>query len=153
MIRAHARIADDLLAIFVDSLVAPIRVVVVGAYEVKDLLHHGCRAATLGRRSKHSEVETMLVVDFLLDGEEVTVGLVEGAFRIARQGGIQVVLKLGVKVAIVMDSRITPAGIGHNVPAVPQLACADGGHGAVVVGTIAESVAERNLLAILRGTG
>ena len=77
--------------------------------------------------------------------------MVESAFRIARHGAIQAVLKLGVKVGIVVDSRIAPAGIGHDVPALPQLARADGGHGAVMVGTVAEGVAQRDLLAVLRG--
>ena len=40
MISAHTRIANHLLAIFIDRLVAPVRVVVIGANQIVNLLHH-----------------------------------------------------------------------------------------------------------------
>ena len=134
VVGAHARVADDLLARHAISLVAPVGVVVVGADEVVGLLHHWRRAATLRGSSEDGEVEAVLVVDLLLDGEEVAVGPIEGAF--------------GVAVA-----RIAAADVGHEVPAVAHLARADGAHDTVVVGTVAKGVAQRDLLAVLRGTG
>ena len=133
VVGAHARVADDLLAVGVDGLVAPVGVIVVGTNEVISFLHHRCRATALRGCTEHGQVDAMLVVDLLLHGEEVAIALVEGAFGVAL-------------------ARITSAGSRHQVPTVTHLACADGSHGAVVVGTVAESVTQRDLLAVLRGS-
>ena len=52
-----------------------------------------------------------------------------------------------------MNPRIASAGGSHQIPALPYLACADGSHGAVMIGTVAESVAHGNLFAVLRSAG
>ncbi len=96
-------------------------------------MHHGSRTATLRRCAEHGEVEAVLIVDFLLHGEEVTVSLIESTFGIA-------------------FARIATACSSHHVPSVAHLARADGSHDAVVVGTVAKSIAQRNLLAVLRGS-
>ena len=153
VIGAHARVADNLRAVGVDGLIAPVGVVVVGPDKVVGFLHHGCRAATLRGGAEHGEVEAVLVVELLLHGEEIAIGLVERTFRVARHGAIQVVLPIGIIVAIGMNPRIASAGGSHQIPALPYLACADGSHGAVVVGTVAESIAHGNLLAVLRCAG
>ena len=101
--------------------------------------------------AEHSEVDTMLVVDLLLHGEEIAVGLIEGTFRVTRQGAMQVVPPIGLKVSIGMNPRIASASSSHQIPTIAYLACADRGHDAVVVGTVAEGIAQRNLLAVLRG--
>ena len=132
VVGACARVADDLFAVLVNGLIAPVGVIEVGADEVVSLLHHGSRAATLRGRAKHGEVNAMLVVDLLLDGEEVAVGLIEGAFGVA-------------------FARIAAACSSHHIPALTHLTRADGGHGAVVVGAVAEGIAQRDLLAVLRG--
>ena len=115
-------------------MVAPVGVVEVGTDKVIGLLHHRCRASALRRGTEHGKVEAVLVVDSLLDREEIAVGLVEGAFGVAL-------------------SSITAAGGSHQIPAITHLARANGSHGAVVVGTVAESIAQRDLFTVLRGTG
>ena len=130
MISAHARIADDLLARSIHRLITPVWIVIIGADQIVSLLHHRGRTAALRGRTKHREVDAVLVIDFLLHREEITVGLVEGAFGIAL-------------------ARITTAGMSHQIPALPHLACADRSHNAMVVRAVGEGIAQRNLLAVL----
>ena len=46
-------------------------------------------------------------------------------------------------------ARIAAARGSHQIPAVAHLTCADGSHGTMVIGAIAEGIAHRNLLAVL----
>ena len=83
MVGTHTRVADDLIAISVHGLVAPVGVVEVGFDKVVGLLYHWGRTAALRWRTEEGEIKAVLVVDFLLHGEEVTVSLIEGAFGVA----------------------------------------------------------------------
>ena len=129
VVAAHAGVAFHQRAVG-KGLVAPVGVVVIGSGEVVSLLHHGGRAAALRGGAEESEVEAVLIVEFLLNGEEVAGCFVEGAFGIA-------------------FACIAAGAHRHDIPSIANLASTHGGHHTMVVGAVGEGVTQRDLFAVL----
>ena len=70
-------VTDTGIALLVD-LITPIRVIVVAAHHIVDLLSRGILHATLGRCTQHGQRKTVATIQSFLDRCEVTVSVVVG---------------------------------------------------------------------------